>query len=965
MLEAFANRDEDYYISLVGELFSKLDVKDEQPSDWAQLGNAFLQFSVETTDTQLAKSGISRADATLFAAAAFYFGCYPASACLSMRRWPQFLSEQSIRSACFDFLARPRILRSQFAIDAREFVLTGNFDMLSRLIDEIHKKEQAAITDGPEEWITCKLLVKLIEGFRLSNLRTVLPLGHLDFWNPLVKLFIERENSTWEFFPSQIEAIGRGLLSSKESFSLQMPTGAGKTTLCETLLYWHLKSYSDEVAILVVPYRSLASELRGGLVQDMNKLGLPARCVYGGTIPTSDENRDLDNLRALIATPESLTGLLGAEPAFVQRIGLVICDEGHLLDSHGRGVGLELLLARLKARREKPTRFVFMSAIVPNIEEINEWLGGSESTVVRSDYRPALAEFAVLRAIGSGANTLVALDMHPHEPQERQFTIDNFLTRNDFTYLNRATNRINVQNFTSAKAQVIACALKALPLGVTAIFATNKNGPQGVFGIADSLIQQLENDLPLPKPITFAKQENLQLVIAYFVDEYGSEWNGTKCLQHGIVLHHGDIPQEAREVIERLIRKRQIGLIICTGTLAEGVNLPIRTLLLYSVRRHDSGLAQNMLSRDIKNLVGRAGRAGASTKGLVICASWDQWQHVKPVAMQATGEPVKGALVVLINRITESLVANHLVLTNELMESTTEVYPLIDGVDSTLIELLADEIGEEEFVTLAMEIALETFAARQLTPESVENLRSVFALRAQRLVSLRADGKIAWVRDTGAKARLIDSVELSLLPLLDDWSSNIDSLSNELQNIIFSWAWLHTDLQNEVKKSFRLDNEDSVETVKSSFFEIAGLWMAGLQFKEIAFQTNLSINTVLAVYSRGINYALQTLVEQGIALLSKRLEADGIILAEGILNFPEHLKFGCPTVSARILAASGVRHRKACVELGAYLEQSTFSKTQSELKRISSASMTQFEAEWRSILGDLIYQSSLTDLAPS
>jgi replicative superfamily II helicase len=173
---------------------------------------------------------------------------------------------------------------------------------------------------------------------------------------------------------------------------MQMPTGAGKTALSETLLFYHLTRHPEDAAILLVPYRSLAAELRGSLVKRLGRMGLPARCAYGGTVPTGDEVRGLEETRAIVATPEALSGLLSVDPDFFARVSLVICDEGHLLDGEARGVGLELLLARMRAREIGPPKFVFASAIVPNIEEINAWLGGTDETVVRSDYRPALAQ---------------------------------------------------------------------------------------------------------------------------------------------------------------------------------------------------------------------------------------------------------------------------------------------------------------------------------------------------------------------------------------------------------------------------------------------------------------------------------------------------------------------------------------------------------------------------------------------
>lgn len=96
---------------------------------------------------------------------------------------------------------------------------------------------------------------------------------------------------------------------------------------------------------------------------------------YGGTVPTGDEVRNLENTRLVVATPEALSGLLSADQTFAGRISLVICDEGHLLGAQSRGIGLELLLARLKSRETSSPRSVFISAIVPNVQEINAGSG--------------------------------------------------------------------------------------------------------------------------------------------------------------------------------------------------------------------------------------------------------------------------------------------------------------------------------------------------------------------------------------------------------------------------------------------------------------------------------------------------------------------------------------------------------------------------------------------------------------
>lgn len=962
-LAHIGNRLDDYYISLVGELFNNLRELDVPSTDWAQLGNAFLQFSVETTDAQLREQGISKDDAALFAAASFYFGDFPASACLAMRQSTRPTNPITLRAACFDFLARPANLQSELVRTLQNELKVGAMAEIEARVNESQEATRTALEDGPETWIVATLMSHLLARFRQTNLRAVLPYGEHPFWAPLIRSLVDRQPSTWEFFPSQIQAIQGGLLENTDSYAMQMPTGAGKTTLCETLLFSHLSAHPQDAAILLVPFRSLASELRGTLVRRLNAMGLPARCAYGGTVPTGDEIHGLDQIRAVVATPESLSGILSADPNFSQRISLVICDEGHLLDSSGRGIGLELLLARMRSRPEQPPRVVFVSAIVPNIEEINAWLGGNDNTVIRSTYRPATAEFAVLRPTGAGVGAFIHLDMHPHEVAERRFTIERFLNRDNFQYVNPTSGRSKTYPFESIKSQAVATARKVIPMGMTAIFAANKRGNQGAVGLAEELVKQLSLPLTLPTPLIFARNDSLQRSVAYLEGEYGNAWIGTQCVHHGAVLHHGDIPQETREVLEGLVREGDVRLVICTSTLAEGVNLPIRSLVLYSVqRRNMNGRPEAMLARDIKNLVGRAGRAGANTKGLVICANPDQWGLVQPVAAQDAGEPVRGSLRSLIQQLNAALIQNGLALSNEILEANTPIHPVVDGVDSTLIDLISEEVGEEVFVAHARQLAEQTFAARQLPQGQAELLRNVFELRARRLIAMRQTGRLSWIRDTGAKVRFLDSVERILLPALERWQDPIDPLDNELRTAILEWAWTQRELQNDIAQTFRPEGGDP-DLVRDAFFELVRRWMAGVSFVDLAQQLQLSMDDLLAIHTRVITFSLQSLVEQGLSLLTRRLQAEDIEIAAGVTHFSEHLRFGAPNLAARVLASSGVRHRKAYVALGNAITQQNLVLDPITIKNQALEGLRQHAVGWREQLGELVYANTLKDLS--
>ena len=956
------SRAEDYYLSLVGELFDRMREGYSDAKHWARLGNALALFAAGRDD-ELRVLGISAGEAALYSAAAFYIGGFPASAYLTMRTQPLATTDET-NIACFDLLARPANVRSRLVRSLIAALRRGQMDTIEQAAGRAAEFAKRALKIGPNAWIPARVLQQLLRRFQHTNIRAVLPDGHTEFWDSLIASLLNRKPPAWEFFPSQIEALQKGLLVHSEGFSLQMPTGAGKTTLCETLLYSHLNRNPDDAAILIVPYRSLASELRGTLVKQLNSMGISARCAYGGTVPTGDEVRGLEDTRAMVATPETLSGILSTDSHFLRRISLAICDEGHLLDGGARGVGLELLLSRMLAKEGGAPRFVFMSAIIPNIEEINVWLGGTPESVVRSDYRPALAEFSRLSASGAGASLTIALDMHPHEDFPIRFSVSEFLTRKDFQWTNPASGRSKTYSFKSVKTQAIAAARKALPLGAVAVFAANKLGNQGAVGLAEELIAQLAHNLNLPKPLSFANVDKVEAAAKYLEDEYGDEWIGTKTLKAGAVVHHGDVPQETREVVEALLRRGEVKIAICTNTLAEGVNLPIRTLVLYSVqRRRKNGPPVNLLARDIKNLVGRAGRAGATTKGLVICANENQWPLVEQVARQAPSEPVNGALIRLINLLRGALARQKVTLTNSVLENSPLLHTLIDGVDATLFDLAAEEIGEEELVRLAVNLSEQTFASRQMDVPSKNLLKNVFELRARRVVGIRSAGRLDWIRETGARARMIDAVETGLLPRLARWDDIIDPIDPSLVTAILEWSWTQGDLRAAVQKTYRLDDSDDVNIVRGSFFNTVSMWLSGSRFSELATSANLTMDYMLGVYAGAVAFVLQTIVEQGIAVLEKLSEAQGHTLSPAVVQFPEHLRFGVPTTPARVLSTGGVRHRRAAVELGEALEQARFS-VDDRLETFLAArrSLFSYRDEWKDRLGALVADNTISDV---
>lgn len=909
-LAYLAERADDYYLTLVGQLFEFMRADEPvAPSHWARLGNALTQLSSHENRAELVRFGINAWEARTFGAAAFYFGSFPASASLILRQAAVPQGEEAL--ALFELLARPAQFASQIGRQLVAALISGNRGVIQAHAALAARQELRALREGPDAWIRAKLWHKVIARFAESNLRAVLPDGYSDFWTPLVTSMAGRFPAVYEFFPSQTTAIHAGLLTSDRSFSLQMPTGAGKTALCETLLFSHAKRYPDSVSVLLVPYRSLAAELRRTIVPRLGRMGVTAACSYGGTVPSPDELHALDETQVVVATPESLAGMLTADRTFLDRVSLVICDEGHLLDAPGRGIALELLLARFKARLAGAPRFIFISAIVPNIEQINAWLGGNGDTVIKSDYRPAHAEYGLLWGPLRGAVTSVEIVMHPEQQAPVKYSIPGFLVREDFRFINGETGRWNTYTFSSFKTQAVAAARKSLTMGGVAIFAANKRGDQGAIGVAEELLKQLEAPLRLPKPSDSGNAAQRGLVAEYLAAEYGEAWVGARLMLAGAVLHHGDIPQETREVLESTLRKEHACLAICTNTLAEGVNLPIRTLVLYSVLRNGStGRPVPLQARDIKNLVGRAGRAGATTRGLVICANRNQWEYVEPVARQQPGENVAGSLFRFLVNLRRFLALRNVRLSNEILERGQAYFPLVDGLDNALIDLLAEEVGEEEMVRMAQTVVEHTFAATTAADAEKRLLHEIVQFRATRINELRAQGRLAWVKETGAKVRTLREVETGLLPMRESWDDITEPTDEGMVTIFFNWAWPQRDMSAAVMDAYRITPND-LPGVRDQVLRIVRLWLSGARYQEIARQVGLPVDETLGVITRVINYTLLTIVEQGVSLLKKLLEEHGRVLAEPVELFADCLRYGLPSGKSVALAAAGVRHRFA------------------------------------------------------
>jgi helicase len=142
------------------------------------------------------------------------------------------------------------------------------------------------------------------------------------------------------------------------------------------------------------------------------------------------------------------------------------------------------------------------------------------------------------------------------------------------------------------------------------------------------------------------------------------------------------------------------------------------------------------------------------------------------------------------------------------------------------------------------------------------------------------------------------------------------------------------------------------------------LWLSGARFRDIALRSGRAVDDLLGIHSQLVTFALQTTVEQAIAVLAKLVEAQGKVMAPAVAQFPDHLRFGVPTPLARSLVAAGVRHRRAAIELGSSEElRGASPDARTELLSRAHDVLTRSPDYWRTRLGELVFESTLADVA--
>ena len=384
----------------------------------------------------------------------------------------------------------------------------------------------------------------------------------LDLPKPVID-FLKAEGFS-KLYPPQEDSISAGLLDGK-SILVSAPTASGKTLIATLAILSYLSKNKGKVVYLS-PLRALAAEK----FSEFKKL---EKIPFGRKIKTQISTGDfelvdktLDKSDILVLTNEKMDSLIRHGAEWVDDIGLVIADEIHLVGDQNRGPTLEMILTKLKLLQSKP-QIIALSATITNADEMSEWL---DCSLVDNDWRPVPLSEGVY---DGGSVTMHDGKFFEVEPTLRGPPVD----------LGAESVKDGGQSLLFAETRARSASLAAKASDIISRYLKNSE----------------KNDLENVSKKILGANENTKLVKTL-----------AELVKKGVAFHHAGLNQNCRETIETEFRKGTIKLISSTPTLAAGVNLPARRVVISNIARYNAKVGANMPISvlEYKQLCGRAGR---------------------------------------------------------------------------------------------------------------------------------------------------------------------------------------------------------------------------------------------------------------------------------------------------------------------------------------------------------------------
>ena len=544
-----------------------------------------------------------------------------------------------------------------------------------------------------------------------------------------------------ELWESQRRALSEGLLTSPTGFVIRMPTSAGKTRIAELSIVHTLVSGDEKKAIYVAPFRSLADEVEASLTPILADLGLRVSTVLGGFEVDELEAQIVNFADLIVTTPEKLTLLTRTRPELLRDVGLVVLDEGHVIDDRDRGVGYELLLTKLRRHILADAKIMFVSAVISqeNAGDFAEWLCRDRENFIDSTWRPARQLIGVYNAQRDRID--YPLD-GPVAGAAAPFVIGAATPRNYIDYTPKLRRRRNVQFPKRTKGEIVAeLAINFSKQGPVLVFTSSRGNTESVARTIQRGLQlrSQTDGAEVPPPFARVRNQPPQAAIEVASLWLGEDATVTSLLREGIGVNHAGLPDPVRKAIESDCRDGLLPVVVATTTLAQGVNLPVKTVVVHSITRYvgedadGSGPLDHISARDLWNMIGRAGRAVQETEGHVVLAAIDDTQARECYQLLRSDiPPIKGQLFSMLQDLTDRRISDdrfRSILDSELITL------MVEEAVGTSAEILFQDLIGSSFVRIQAE--RENIELRPLHTKGAETISAI-----RREVSSQAEREV-------------------------------------------------------------------------------------------------------------------------------------------------------------------------------------------------------------------------------
>ena len=515
--------------------------------------------------------------------------------------------------------------------DLMSFLVYGRNQTLERAQELLRTAvlAESSWEDQISRWVAAHLL-NLASDLKRASIWTCLPpdvpinvrqaftMGHpkiLTLWPPQLKLF----GATGQEETNPLSPQVRRLF-------LSTPTSGGKTLLAQLLVISHIATEGTAVCY-VAPTRSLCREVRKSLESRLRFLG--TEIVDG--LDWLDDILDFEPT-VEVMTPERLSYLLRSDSGKVlERFGLFIFDEVHTIGEPGRGWTLEEDLTYLHHMTQgKANRIVLISAVVGNRNHFVEWMGADNNRVVllESDWRGPRRLHAIWTTERDRENRIEETTRSKKYPRRVRYQLYGRLD----TRISH-TGKISTLRTTEAIGELVlkfdvedqwqkdwANSTAFYRMLIPIIEHLSESGPVLVIESTRSSTVRLAQAIAENREST--EQSRIQPLIDLVEARLGTRHPLWQVLQKGVAYHHGSLPIEIRSAIEEAVSQGQLKFLVATTTMTEGINLPVRSVVVASQGSYGAGgsYEEYITGPKLINAIGRAGRAAKETEGVVVLA---------------------------------------------------------------------------------------------------------------------------------------------------------------------------------------------------------------------------------------------------------------------------------------------------------------------------------------------------------